>query len=136
MKGQTFTYRSSGIARVTVDPNFYVSSDPAATVAMFEEASRIPHIGEWVLATQPDEDSSPDYVGRARVTAIDMEHELIYLWVDWNSFALEGNGHSPFGDAASVASRSSSTSSYGGIRLRRPTFASGRTRTHIKMSAA
>jgi hypothetical protein len=72
-------------ARVVVDPNSVSRRDPTLSVATFGDADRVPEPGEIATAVQPDVDDV-DYVGVARVEAIDRDHGLIYLRVDWNSF--------------------------------------------------
>ena len=75
-------------ARVTVDPNSASRLHPDWVAAGFEDADRLPEVGESVLAVQP-EDDAPDYVGTAVVKLLDLEHKLLYLDVDWDSFVDE-----------------------------------------------
>ena len=76
------------MARVIVDPNSSSRTNRDLSVAGFEDADRVPEVGETVYAVQPDTDGSA-FVGRAEVVRIDREYDLIYLRVFWNSFVDE-----------------------------------------------
>lgn len=75
-------------ARVVVDPNGTVEGDLSWSVALLEDADRLPEAGEVVLAVQPEE-GEPDYVSSAVVRHVDHEKGLIYLSVDWAGFREE-----------------------------------------------
>ena len=108
------------VTRVTVDPNGVVANDPRLSAAFFEDASRLPSVGEVVLAVQ-DEDQDRDFIGTAVVERIDYANRLIYLRVDWRSFVVEGamtSGHaSPSYANAAAAQATRSTAAAGMIRL-------------------
>jgi len=72
-------------ARVVVDPNGAARGDASLSVALLEDADRIPKVGELVFAVQP-EDDEPDYISSAIVKEIDHAKGLIYLAVDWAGF--------------------------------------------------
>lgn len=88
MRGAVTTTQVRTMARLIVDPNRVSRSNPDLSSVGFEDADRIPDVGDQVLAVQPDEDGSA-YVGRATVERIDLEHRLIFVRVDWESFADE-----------------------------------------------
>ena len=73
-------------ARIIVDPNSVSRRDPNLTAATFDDADRIPDVGEFVFAVQPDEDGA-SYIGSAHVAAVEEQYQLIYLRVDWASFS-------------------------------------------------
>lgn len=72
-------------ARIVVDPNSVDRDDPTLTVASLAEADRVPSVGDFVTARQPDDDGS-DFVGGARVVSVNPAAGLVYLRVDWPSF--------------------------------------------------
>jgi hypothetical protein len=73
-------------ARIIVDPNSVSRRHPDLTAAAFDDADRIPQVGEFVFAVQPDPDGA-DYLGSAHVEFVDTNHQLVYLRVDWASFS-------------------------------------------------
>lgn len=77
-------------ARVIVDPNSVVRGEPGLTAARFDDADRVPHVGEIVVASQPDSDGS-DFIGSARVVRVNTEYRLIFLSVDWASYSISAS---------------------------------------------
>ena len=71
--------------RITVDPNSNARGKPWLSVASFEDASKIPIIGEEVTIVQPYDDE-PNFIGTGKVESINNTHKLIYVEVDWKSF--------------------------------------------------
>jgi hypothetical protein len=71
--------------RVVVDPNSSSRVHPDWVASLYSEASKVPAVGESVIAVQPDQ-GGPDFVGNAIVKLIDPERQIIYLDVDWDSF--------------------------------------------------
>lgn len=79
-------------ARVVVDPNSASRRDPDLVLARIEDADREVQEGDFVIAVEPDDDGGPDFVGSACVSHVDAAHGLIYLHVDWASFAEDASG--------------------------------------------
>ncbi|WP_285063687.1 hypothetical protein [Frigoribacterium sp. ME-P-080] len=75
-------------AKVVVDPNSVSFMNPDWSVALLEEASQVPVVGERIVAYQPEVDA-PDWLGYARVEAVDQVHGLVHFNVDWDNFAEE-----------------------------------------------
>lgn len=82
-----FELTMHGLTRVTVDPNSASRRDPDLVVMDITDADGPIKTGDFVVAVQPDDDAECDFVGSAVVSHVDDEHGLIYLHVDWSSFA-------------------------------------------------
>lgn len=70
--------------RISVDLNVRVHGNQ--TYAGFEDTEQPVHVGEQVLAWEPED----DIVADATVTEVDGQRRLIYLAVDWYSFRQAG----------------------------------------------
>lgn len=72
--------------RVVVDPNAVSRDDPTLTPVMVEAMDRIPNVGEYVIACQPEEDDTAEYISTGRVRSVNREVGLAYIEVDWAGF--------------------------------------------------
>lgn len=71
--------------RIAIDPNQFSRKDPNLLVSSFENADKLPTVGEKVMLVQ-EYDDEPNFVGLGKVHSIDDKYELIYLEADWSSF--------------------------------------------------
>lgn len=71
--------------RIAIDPNQPSRKDPKLLVSSFEDADKLPEVGQKVMLVQ-EYDDEPNFVGIGKVHSIDDKYELIYIEPDWSSF--------------------------------------------------